>query len=298
MHQLSSTVKRRIGNSLALLGGAGLALPSMAQTTAACSISLGYAPVATAVSVAPVPTVTTLGVLALSAIVAGVGAVKFKSARNKALMGLALAATCLGVVPSDGRAQAAVAYVFNLATGGVFSDSAIPYTATPALQAVTNTSGVPQRIVSNANATDSGTCLVGAVIAPGASCTTMPSCTAPALLQMDAIDPVVSCDTSAAAVYSRPIPSGNIVGWPLRMETAPVFSPAAPVPVVTFNNPSYPDPAALTVDGGGNPTQLNVDLQLTGVVTAVAPAGYGFGPALEPTKTWQFPLLCYSVSIY
>ena len=285
---MNSTVRRSIGNSLALLGGAGLALPSMAQTTGACSISLGYAPVATAVSVAPVPSVTTLGVLALSAIVAGVGVVKFKSTRNKALMGLALAATCLGVVPSDGRAQATVAYVFNLATGGVFSDSTIPYTATPALQAVTNTSGVPQRIVSNANAADSGTCLVGAVIAPGASCTTMPTCTAPALLQMDVVSaPVISCDDSGAPVATYLFPGGNAAAWPLHMESAPTFSPAAPAPNVSFSSTSYP--ATLQ----GPPTPLDDELRMTGTVTAVAPAGYGFGPLLNPTVSWQESLLCY-----
>ena len=291
---------------LALTGSAGFSLPILAQAAeGTCSISLGYAPLVTVSAATPVPSFTTLGIVALSVVVACVGLMKFKSMRGKALMTAGLIATAsFGIHQGDGlirEARAAVAYVFDSPTGGTVADAAVPYADPAVLQTLTNTSGVAVRIVSNANPADTGTCQVGSTIPAGGSCTTLPACTPPAtpvLLQMDVITPPsVVCAGSQTLLASWPPPppytgsNSNLTGTAMSLLQPPEFSPASPAPTVTFTPPpAYPP---VTFNSAGQPTNLpQVRAPRTATVNATAPSGYGFGPSLEQTLTWQNTLDC------
>ncbi|MGF6212859.1 midcut-by-XrtH protein [Comamonas sp. 4034] len=306
MFKTKLATNRNVLSGLAFAGGVGFPLSTLAQAVqGSCAISLGYAPLAVASTATPVPSVTTLGVVALSAVVACVGLIKFKSTRCKALMTAGLIATAsFGIHQGDGlirEARAAVAYVFDSPTGGTVADAALPYADPAALQTLTNTSGVAVRIVSNANSADTGTCQVGSTIPAGGSCTTLPACTpppTPVLLQMDVVTPPsVVCDGNQVilAAWGPPPPkrgtNSELAGEGMLMAQPPTFSPAAPSPVVTFTPP--PPYLSLLFDGAGQPTNLaEARAPRTATVTAVAPSGYGFGPNLESTLTWQTALDC------
>lgn len=305
MFKTKLATNRNVLSGLAFAGGVGFPLSTLAQAVqGSCAISLGYAPLAVASTATPVPSVTTLGVVALSAAVACVGLIKFKSTRCKALMTAGLIATAsFGIYQGDGlirEARAAVAYVFDSPTGGTVADTTLPYAESAAMQTISNTTGVAVRIISNGNSVESGTCKIGTVIPAGGSCITYPVCTPPSLLQMDVLTPPeMVCENPPTSViplanWTIDNTSYGLVGWSMQMSSAPTFTPATPSPAITFSVAPYPP---IRVDAIGQPTHQAEDTAITGTVTATAPSGYGFGPTLQPVQSWQTTLTCTGMEV-
>ena len=170
-----SLATARMGGVLAALGMAMASAPAWA----ACQISLGYSPASS-----PVPSLTVASVAVLATAL-GALAWSRRSGMGSAGRKLLLLAVCgsaglLAVQTGDGLIQtvrAAGPYEFNNPVGGTVSDNAMPDGTTSVT--VSNTSGVPVRIVSNSNANAPGSCQPGSVVAPGGSCTTNAVCTPP-----------------------------------------------------------------------------------------------------------------------
>lgn len=166
---------RVAGSTLAVLGTALVSAPAWA----ACEFSLGYSPASS-----PVPGLTVASVAVLGATLGALAWSKrsrMAGAGRKFLLLAAWSSTgLLAVQTGDGLVQAVNAappYAFSNPAGGTVADSNLPDSTTSV--SVSNTSGVPVRIVSNSNANAPGSCQPGAVIAPNGSCTTNALCPEP-----------------------------------------------------------------------------------------------------------------------
>lgn len=274
----------------------------MAQAAAGfCDLALSYAPAAVVPPVVgaatPVPTLAVLSVGILSAALGVVAWSKAKAGSGKALSIVVLAASA-GLALHGGQGlvhevRAAAPYNMDTAAGGSVADNAIAYASPAPTITVTNTTGVRLKIVSNGNAAESGTCAVGAEVAPGASCTATPVCTPPAqpLAQMTPSTPVLGCSSTDVA-FSFDRYNNGTAGTLSVMKPAPTvtFTPDPPATTWTM---AYTNPTTTpTYDASGTVNNL-ADLGVTNVtVTATAPQGYGFGPNLEPTWTWSGSTYC------
>lgn len=158
------------------LAGLGTALVS-APAWAACEFSLGYSPASS-----PVPGLTVASVAVLGATLGALAWARRSrmagAGRKFLLLAAWSSAGLLAAQMGDGLVQAVNAappYAFSNPAGGTVADSNLPSGTTSV--SVSNTSGVPVRIVSNSNANAQGSCQPGAVVAPGGSCTTNTVCT-------------------------------------------------------------------------------------------------------------------------
>ena len=263
---------------------------ALAQVANTCAVALSYAPLP---SSAAVPT---LNIIGLGVLGAAVGVIGWRRTRHKGVKALSVvamaSAVALAMHGGEGvirEVRAAGPYALVQALGGVLSDTFVYATPTP-IQTVTNTSGVPLRITANDNVDETGSCTVGTILAPGQSCTTAPVCTPPVLQPLAvSTPPTWACGPEQYASYMGP-------GYTLIVNRPaiqpPSFSPALP-PVNWSVTPDPLVPDSVTPDPGlANATALAT---FNATVTATAPSGYGFGPALQPTMTWPLgPLVCGS----
>ena len=326
---MTSVFTRAFKPAAILSIGAGFAPLAMAQASASlCNLSLAYAPVLAQVPAAalPVPTLTVLSLGILSAAVGVVAWSKASSAKKKmlsvAVMGAALGLSALGGNGLVQEVRAAGVYAFSNAQGGVVADAEIAYADPAPVFTISNTTGVKLKIVSNANAQEAGTCVADAELAPGASCTATAVCPTPPVvtppvvtppvvtppvtppvvtpplieLKVDA-EPTIQCDRTTQRIPMRyrkgDESTSGTSHWtwaytPL-LNTPPVFEPAVTVDVSDLTiTPNAQDWVPGSPDLFEN---LNYDQVISGVgvMTATAPAGYGFGPTLAPTITWSLP---------
>ncbi len=316
---MTSVFTRAFKPAAILSIGAGFAPLAMAQASASlCNLSLAYAPVLAQVPAAalPVPTLTVLSLGILSAAVGVVAWSKASSAKKKmlsvAVMGAALGLSALGGNGLVQEVRAAGVYAFSNAQGGVVADAEIAYADPAPVFTISNTTGVKLKIVSNANVQEAGTCVADAELAPGASCTATAVCPTPPVVTPPVVtppvtpplieltveaEPTIQCDTKTERIPQRykmgdaSTDNASYFAWaytPL-LNSPPVFDPAVTVDVSDLTlTPNAQDWVPGSPDLFKN---LNYD-QVTsgvGVMTATAPAGYGFGPTLAPTITWLLP---------
>lgn len=263
-----------------------------------CEISLGYVAVAAPPLITPtaVPGLTLLGVGILGGLVAAFAwRSRHKGAFNR-LMSVMLmtGAAVLAVAGGDSLVnvvRAAGPYEFTSTTGGTVADTQIAYADPAPILTVANTSGGRIKIISNGNASETGTCTVNAELAPGASCTTQAfSCTPPnpVVQQIEILSlPTQSCDYSVTLDTYLAGPDELIVSPPI-LATPPVFDISNIAIASTFTrNATTP---AYNPDGSfSNASELASG---NFSVTATAPTGYGFGASLANTFTWDLPYSC------
>ena len=278
--------------------GLGASWSAMAQAAAGfCKLDLAYAPLAS-----PVPTLATLSVGILTAAVGVVAWAKAKPGSGKALSVAVLAAaaamTMQGGQGLMREVQAAAPYAFSNAQGGTVSDTSIPYASPAPLLTISNTTSVPLKIVRNGNAADTGSCAVGAQLAPGASCTATPIC-----LQTISMvnEPVLQCDyelperaePKASYRLSKDAESFGLSVYDVTVTTKAVFSPVEPVPVNGVVTSSWPHTVPLFK---AEPPYYLDNMDDLGIVettiTYTAPSGYGFGTSLSPSLTWTNTQQC------
>lgn len=168
-------------SALAAIGLAGFSMSAYAQS---CSISVGYQ-AAVSNNISSVPSLGTLG---LAALAAALGILAWRKRHTLDREGgvrkwmpavLLASAGILGMQGGNGFIQsvrAAGPYEFSSPTGGTVEDLNMAYEEPSPVITITNSSGKRIRISSNANPDETGTCVVGAEIAPGASCTTQAVC--------------------------------------------------------------------------------------------------------------------------
>jgi hypothetical protein len=227
---------------------------------------------------------------------------KDKASNAVRMLSVALLAGAIGLGLMGGNSViAAGPYQFTNPTGGLVADATIPYQNPAPLITISNTSGYSIGITSNGNASETGSCTVGAQIVAGASCTTQAhSC------RLGRIDvttaPVVGCppsfpnlDYQIAAYRSDldPFQDGvySRVYRPV-VTTLPVYSlPSVPVPAPIVTHTLINTTPVYT---GTSLSNFN-DLYLVNYeVTVTAPLGYGFGASLAPTMTWTGRAACWS----
>ncbi|WP_423456562.1 midcut-by-XrtH protein [Ottowia sp. VDI28] len=168
-------------SALAAIGLAGFSMSAHAQS---CGISVGYQ-AAVSNNISSVPSLGTLG---LAALAAALGILAWRKRHTLDREGgirkwmpavLLTLAGILGMQGGNGFIQsvrAAGPYEFSSATGGTVEDLNMAYEEPSPFITITNSSGKRIRISSNANPDETGTCVVGAEIAPGSSCTTQAVC--------------------------------------------------------------------------------------------------------------------------
>ncbi len=300
---MTNVFERALKPAAVLMAGAGFTPVLMAQqaSAGACSLSLSYAPVLAQIpaGASPVPTLTVLSLGILSAAV-GVVAWSKSSSSGKKLLSVAMLGAALGLSGYGGKGlvqevNAAGGYTFSNAQGGVVADPAIAYASPAPVLTINNTTGVTVKIVSNVNSAETGTCVVGAEIAAGASCTAAAVCVAPPLVMLtEETAPTVGCDmtTERIPLFDYTYPNSlRFTGYAYTpvIGDPPVFQPNVPISSVIF---SYKPTAATWAHQIPNDfNTLNWLDVMAGeaTVTANAPAGYGFGPELAPSKTWSIP---------
>ena len=287
------------------------ALPAWAQAVPnACQLSIGYAPVIVpppaAVSSVPGLTMTGIGLLAA---VLGAAAWKY---RDRAPAGkvlavfLAVGAMTAFVQSGDSfitAVRAAAPYELSDANGGTLADSQIAFASPSPLITVSNTSGKRMRITSNGNTSETGTCVVGSELAPGASCTTQAVC--PVVPPVDPVatpieiasEPTAGCDMNTPIdgfswAATDGTSSGTVINYVPVLATPLVTNPAVPGIVTDF---SYVR-SATQPDYDANNVLTNAQALGSGTVTvtATAPQGYGFGGTLASTQSWTLPYFCQS----
>ncbi|WP_422842505.1 midcut-by-XrtH protein [Acidovorax sp. M2(2025)] len=290
----------------AAASGSMAALAQSAPGT--CQVSLGYV-AATLPGAAPVPGLTSFSMAVLAALLGGLAWHSQRTRRGAKTWAVALWASAglLGMQGGDGLVQAVRAagpYEFNNPAGGTVADAAIPYASPAPLLTVTNTSGVSIRIASNANAAETGSCAVGATLAPGSSCTTAAVCAAPPPpappppapppLQLLSVltEPTAACDMTQplyVKTWTLGLNSATYTIYPPRLATAPTFSPSDASVTTSIAYTQGPELIANPATGGA----INLDQAAAGVltVTALAPSGYAFDANTPPStvKTWNLP---------
>ena len=299
------TLYQAMPNGFVKRGLAAVSLGSMAATSwaqgvpNACQIALDYSasavPPPVAAAITPVPSMTLIGVGVLGAVVA------LAAWRNKRLnqpmavllMASGVAAFSAGTGGSLIQAvRAAAPYEFSNAAGGTVSDAEIAFATPSPFISVTNTSGVSITLTGSANPAEAGTCVVGADLAPGASCTTQAVCPVVTPIEVLAA-PTFACDTTALDNYSvQPaltIYSPTVYNYAPVVGVLPVYAPALGDITTTL---TYVRTSSVAEYAGGllvNGADLG-----TGVITftATAPSGYGFGADLAPTMTWTPDYTC------
>ena len=264
-----------------------------------CQMALGYSPVAAVPPPTAVPGLTMVGIGVLAALFAAVAWRNRHKGGFSRLMsvGLVAGATMLSVAGGDSlitAVRAAGPYEFSNAAGGSVTDTTITFASPSPLITVTNTSGSRIKITSNGNASESGSCAVGAELAPGGSCTTQAVCPVITPIQI-ATEPTFTCDSSTSLdAYSwRSAATGariTITNYAPVIDVAPVFDPALGGITTAF---SYVRTATQPVYNADNEVSNAADLG-AGVITftATAPQDYGFNPDLASTKTWTSPYSC------
>lgn len=279
-------------------------LPAWAQSVPnACQISVGYAPVVVppSAAVSPVPGLSMLGVGLLAAVF---GAVAWKyrgriSAGKVLSVLLAVGAMTVFVHSENSliaAVRAAVLYELGDANGGTMADSQISFASPSPLVTLSNTSGKRMRITSNGNTSETGTCIVGSELAPGASCTTQAVC--PVVIPIEvASEPTSGCDTNAQIdsfswAATDGTSSGSVTDFAPLLATPPATNPAVSGMVTDFTYTR----SATQPEYDANSVLTNALALGSGVVTitATAPQGYGFGSTLSPTQTWTIPYFCQS----
>lgn len=278
-----------------------------AQSTAgACEITLGYAAVAAPPVMAPtaVPGLTLLGVGILGALFAAITwRNRHKGGFNR-LMSVALmsGAAVLSVAGGDSLVnvvRAAGPYEFSSPTGGTVADTQVAYADPAPVLTVTNTSGGRIKITSNGNASETGTCTVNSELAPGASCTTQAfACTPPppVVQQIEILSPPTpDCDYNTVIETYEASATGinTVVASPPRIGTPPTFDTTGVAVTSTYTR------NATQAIFGPNGLIPNANDLITGTlsVTATAPAGFGFGPGLLNTFSWDLPYVCGTISV-
>ena len=274
-------IKTRGGFATIAMGLVVVSERAWAQT---CEISVGYASLAAAV---PGLSIAGLGILAAIVGIAMWRKKKENTAVRMLSIGILAGAIGLGLMGGN-SVVAAGPYEFNTPSGGLVADT-VPYQNPAPLISISNTSGQPVRITANGNASEIGSCTVGAQIAAGASCTTQTSSCR--LGRIDVISaPVVGC--------SAQTPADEIAAYRTDLDPfqvgvySRVFRPAVTTPPV-FSMPSVPLPGLTYTLVNTTPVRVgnvlsNFDsLRVVNYeVTVTAPVGYGFGAGLAPTMTW------------
>lgn len=279
-------------------------LPAWAQSVPnACQISVGYAPVVVppSAAVSSVPGLSMLGVVLLAAVLGAV-AWKYRGriSAGKVLSVLLAVGAMTAFVHSENSliaaVRAAALYELGDANGGTMADSQISFASPSPLVTLSNTSGKRMRITSNGNTSETGTCVVGSELAPGASCTTQAVC--PVVIPIEvASEPTSGCDTNAQIdsfswAATDGTSSGSLTDFAPLLATPPATNPAVSGMVTDFTYTR----SATQPEYDANSVLTNALALGSGVVTitATAPQGYGFGSTLSPTQTWTIPYFCQS----
>lgn len=174
--------------------------------------------------------------------------------------------------------------------GGLLSHSDIANANPAPLITITNTSGVPLRITSNGNASDTGSCTVGSELAPNGTCSTQASCPEPQPMTVTNA-PTVECDFSNelySVQWNSPdgYSSRSYSVYGPAITTQPTFDPDSPAAAISL---TYAERPRLSLDPNtGEPENLEAATGYTATVTATAPEGYAFGSPPQSSTSWQF----------
>ena len=278
---------------------------AFAQHAGFCQISVGYSPAAllgqAPTAAAAVPGLTMAGIGILGALIGVTAWRKNANGRIAKLLSVAViaGATVLSVAGGGSLIQsvrAAGPYEFSNPSGGIVSDSEIPYSNPAPLVSITNTSGATIRVTSNGNSSETGSCSVNTSLADGASCTTQAfSCSPPLPITVISV-PTSSCD-NGTVLNSYPYVLNNPNAGALNahepiLGAAPVFDILG-----VFTNVAYTRNATVGAYNASN-ALLNGDDLISGIftVTATAPVGYGFGVDRSNTMTWDVPYICWTAT--
>lgn len=271
-----------------------------------CEISLGYAAVAAPPVMTPtaVPGLTLLSIGILGGVVATFAWRRRHKGGFNRLMSVALmtGAAVLSVAGGDSLVnvvRAAGPYEFSGSTGGTVADAQVTYADPAPILTVTNTSGGRIKITSNGNASETGTCMVNAELAPGASCTTQAfACTPPPTVvqQIEVLSPPApDCDSNTVIGTYEASASGinNVVASSPIIGSQPTFDTNGVAVTSTYTR------NATQAIFGPNGSIPNAGDLISGTlsVTATAPAGFGFGPGLSNTFSWELPYTCGTISV-
>lgn len=288
---------RRLGYASALIAGVALSANSWAQSASACHMSLTYAPVPPP---AAVPGLTMTGIGLLGAAFAVVAWRNRRRAGFSKLMAVTLMSgvalfSVLGGDSFVSTVRAAAPYELSHPPGGTLADALIAFSSPSPLVTVTNTSGIRQRIISNGNALETGTCTVGAELAAGATCTTQAVCPVP----VAATAPTTNCslddrigyyakDNSTEVSYSN-----NWSAYAPVVESVPEFVPVISGVNTQLTYQRITDIPTYEVGFLTNSTDLASG---TATITSTLPSGYFFSDTQTSTKQWTFPYYCWSQS--
>ncbi|QIL80751.1 midcut-by-XrtH protein [Diaphorobacter sp. HDW4A] len=290
------TVLTRV--TMATLATAGVSASWAQQVSNACQISLGYAPVPVppATDVSSVPGLTMSGIGLLAVLFGFVGWKLSGKNGSRKLLSVFLIAGALTTffLSSESIVRAAGPYEFSDVNGGVLTDTQIAFATPSPLITVTNSSGKRMRITTNGNSVETGTCIIGSELAPGASCTSEAVCPVVVPVQV-ASDPTLRCDTTSQIdsytwAATDGTSNGSVIDYQPVLDTSPVTTPAVPSLSVSFSYTRSADQPEY--DANGVMTNITALGSGTATIIATAPQGYGFGSALNPTQTWTLPYTC------